>query len=473
MLLHVSSGKPHQIAPPSAAAEAKHFRDLVEANADWLWEVDPDGRYTYASPKVKEILGYEVEEVLGRTPFDFMAPSEAARVSAEFLEAVAQRRPINGLLNVNLTRQGGEVILETSGVPIFDEQDRFLGYRGVDRDVSAREHTLGRLRLADAAMQHSAEGILVADAQGQLIAVNPAFLAMSGYGEAELLGRPPSMLSSAADPRQRLWDLIGKEGKWSGEGVCRHHSADTFSVWLTLSAVHHGRRVTGYVALISDMTERQLAEATIRFQASHDALTQLANRTAWLAALRHALVEAHDGGARAAVLFVDLDGFKAANDRFGHGVGDTLLSTTARRLERCVRRTDLVARFGGDEFTILLRGHTVKSAPERVAKACVEALAVPFRIDGNDVRISASIGVAVFPSHGRTVDALVASADGAMYVAKRAGGSQVAVAEPVAGPPSPPQEKRKKPRVRASGAAGKRPTTTAGRRGRSASRRRG
>jgi diguanylate cyclase (GGDEF)-like protein len=227
---------------------------------------------------------------------------------------------------------------------------------------------------------------------------------------------------------------------------------------MTISAVRDGAHVTGFVALVSDMTERQLAEATIRFQATHDALTQLSNRVAWLAAFKRALAETTS----AAVLFVDLDGFKGANDRHGHGVGDVLLSTTARRLERCVRRTDLVARFGGDEFTILLRDLNAKHAPARVAKACVAALKVPFRIDGIDVRISASIGVAVFPEHGKTVDALVAAADRAMYVAKRAGGDAVQLA----------RAKKKKKKVRASGAAGTRTRKAAAGTARSASPRR-
>jgi diguanylate cyclase (GGDEF)-like protein/PAS domain S-box-containing protein len=459
----VSSGKDQS---PRGKAEGEHFRALVEVTSDWLWEIDGSGRYSYASPKVKDLLGYEVSEVLGRSPFDFMPAGEVERVGAEFGQIVAERREFHELINTNLHKDGHEVILETSGVPIFDRQGTFAGFRGIDRDVTAREHDLRRLRLANAAMQSAAEGIVVADAQGAITAFNPAFALLSGYREAELLGQPPSMLSSEEDPRQRLWDLIGKAPKWSGEGLCRHRSGEAFSVWLTISAVRHGSEVTGYVALVSDMTERQLAEATIRFQATHDALTQLVNRTAWLAALKRALIDARSRESSVAVLFLDLDGFKRANDRYGHGVGDVLLSTTARRLERCVRRSDLVARFGGDEFTILLCGLTTKHAPQRVAKACVAAMKVPFRIDGNDVRISASVGVAVFPDHERQAEALVAAADRAMYEAKRAGGGRVHLLDA-------PSAKAKKPRpVKAAGGSARRsPSAPAARR--AASRRRG
>ncbi len=443
------SGGSH-IASPTRSSKAlplpaltEHFRALAEVTSDWLWEVDTEGRYTYVSPKVKDLLGYEVAEVLGRAAFDFMRPAEATRVRAAFALFVRDRAPFRELLNVNLHKGGAEVVLESSGVPVFGANGLLEGFRGIDRDVTHREHELHRLRLADAAVQASAEGIVVADAQGNITACNPVFSSMSGFTEAELLGRPPSMLSSSEEGRERLWDLLGHAAKWVGEGQCRHRIGEPFPVWITISAVRTGEQVTGFVALVSDMTERQLAEATIRFQATHDALTQLSNRAAWLSSFRRALTSAHANGSRASVLFVDLDGFKAVNDKYGHGVGDVLLSTTARRLEGRVRRTDLVGRMGGDEFTILLTDVTRKGAPERVAKACVKALSRPFRIDGIDVRISASIGLAVFPQHGTSVDALVAVADGAMYVAKRAGGGRVQVAGE---------------KVKASGAAGTRST---------------
>lgn len=321
---------------------------------------------------------------------------------------------------------------------------------GWEADPDHRDQLLRRLRLADAAVQSSAEGIVVADASGRILSCNPAFLEMTGCDEAALVGKAPTLLRASAHPQRRVWDLLADGYRWSGEGLCRPRDGEPFSVWMTLSAVHHGPHVTGYVALVSDMTERKLAEATIRFQASHDALTQLLNRAAFLSALERAVREAASCNERLAVLFIDLDGFKAANDRHGHAVGDALLATTARRLERCVRRSDLVCRFGGDEFTLLLRG--VKAdAPMRVARTVVKALAAPFHIDGIDVRVSGSVGLALFPTSGTTRDALIAAADEAMYAAKRAGGSRA---------------------LRASAAAGTRSTTRAAPAGRTPSRRR-
>jgi diguanylate cyclase (GGDEF)-like protein len=207
---------------------------------------------------------------------------------------------------------------------------------------------------------------------------------------------------------------------------------------MTLSGVQDSaaNHVSGFVALVSDMTERRAAEATIRFQATHDMLTQLANRAAFLPALKK-VVQA-SALAPAAVFFIDLDGFKPVNDVHGHGVGDELLCAVARRLERCVRQTDLVARFGGDEFIVLIREPAGPHVPKRVAQSIVEAVAEPYRIEGLEVRVSASVGVALVPAHGRTVDEVVAAADRAMYAAKRAGGNCVRFARAVAPP-------RKKP----------------------------
>ena len=434
---------------PSWFREAAHLRALVEVTSDWLWEVDAEGRYTFSNPKVVELLGYEVHEVLGKTPFDFMAPAEAKRVGALFAAIMEDRVEFHDLVNVNLHRAGHEVVMETSGVPIFGDDGSFLGFRGIDRDVTERTLAERRLLLADAAVKASAEGIIVADTSGSITAVNPAWATMSGFPESAQLGRQPSMLSATDSARAHLWELLDGEPKWSGEGTCRHRSGETFPVWMTLSKVFDdARAVKGYVALVSDMTERRAAEATVRFQANHDAVTQLANRNAFLSTLTRAIADGLRNHERVAVLFIDLDCFKPVNDQHGHGVGDVLLAATARRLERCVRRTDLVARFGGDEFTILLRGLSTDAVPRRVAQACVKALAASYRLEGLQVRVGASIGVALCPTHGTTADTLIAAADAAMYEAKRAGGGRVVVSG--AGARTVKPKKRASPKQRAA-----------------------
>lgn len=405
--------------------ELSRYRELAENTSDWLWEIDAAGRYTYVSPRVTALLGYRPDEVLGKSPFDFMTPAEAKRLAPEFSRIAEDRRSFQGVVNVNRHKDGHDVVLETSGVPVFDAHGLFRGYRGVDRDVTARLKAERNLRLADAVVRSAAEGIIVADDEGRVTRANPAFLTLTGYSADEVLGRAPAMLVRPdGSSREQLWALLDGEARWSGEGTCRHKSGEGFPVWMTLSGVEEAAtQVSGFVALISDMTERRAAEATIRFQATHDMLTQLSNRAAFLSALKKLL---GPGGPRTgAVFFLDLDGFKPVNDAHGHGVGDELLNAVARRLERVVRQTDLVARFGGDEFTVLLREGAGAPVAKRVSTAIVQAIAEPYRIQGLQLNVTASVGVALVPTHGRTVDAVVAAADRAMYEAKRQGGNRV------------------------------------------------
>lgn len=431
--------------------ELRHYKELAENTSDWLWEVDEQGVYTWAGPRIATLLGYTPDEVLGKTPFDFMPPAEAKRVGALFARVVEDRRSFSGLVNTNRHKDGREVVLETSGVPIFDAHGLFKGYRGVDRDITARLRAERSLRLADAVVRSAAEGIILADMDGRVTTANPAFLALTGYALEEVVGRTPAMLVRPdGNSRRHLWALLDHSTRWSGEGTCRHKTGETFPVWMTLSGVQDSaaNHVSGFVALVSDMTERRAAEATIRFQATHDMLTQLTNRAAFLAALKKVV---QPGALQpAAVFFLDIDGFKPVNDLHGHGVGDELLCAVARRLERCVRQTDLVARFGGDEFIVLLREPANANVPKRVAQAIVAAVAEPYRIEGLELRVTASVGVALVPAHGRTVDAVVAAADRAMYTAKRRGGDCVCFAKALA-PPRKQRAKapaRKRPRAR-------------------------
>jgi diguanylate cyclase (GGDEF)-like protein/PAS domain S-box-containing protein len=409
--------------------ELAHYRALAENTADWLWEVDGAGVYTWVGPRSEALLGVPPEAMVGRTLLDFMPRAEAKRVGVLLRRILPARRAFNGLVHANRHRDGREVVLEASAVPITDARGRFAGFRGIDRDVTARLRAERSLRLADVVVRSAAEGIVLADVGGRITTVNPAFLALTGAALADLVGRPPAMLGRPdGNARRPLWALVRGAGHWSGEGTCRRTTGETVPVWMTLSAVRDPtiKGAAGFVALVSDMTERRAVEATMRFQATHDPLTALANRGAFLAALDGAI---RTGEGPAAVFFLDLDGFKPVNDQHGHGVGDELLCAVARRLERCVRRSDLVARFGGDEFIVLLRDPAGAQVPRRVAQSIIDAVAEPYRIEGLELRVSASVGVALVPAHGRTAHAVVTAADRAMYAAKRRGGGRLQLAK--------------------------------------------
>ena len=297
------------------------FRNLVETTSDWIWEVDENIVYTYASPNIRGILGYKTEEVIGKTPFDFMPPEEVKRVADMFDSIVAARKYFTNLENTNLHKDGHPVILETSGVPVIDPEGKFCGYRGMDRDI----------------------------------------------------------------------------------------------------------------------TMRKQVEEQIRALAFYDALTQLPNRRLLNDRLEQAMAASKRSGRYGALMFLDMDNFKPLNDTHGHDVGDLLLMEAAQRLTRCVREMDTVARFGGDEFMVMLGeldADKAESATQAgiVAEKICATLAEPYMLKLEcevktettvEHRCTTSIGVVLFIDHQARTEEIIKWADMAMYQAKQAGGNLI------------------------------------------------
>jgi PAS domain S-box-containing protein len=250
-------------------SEAK-FRSLVEATSDWIWETDATGRYTYASPRVRDLLGYEPGEVLGRTPFSLMPPDEAERVRAAFERAAAQRASIVDLRNLNFHRQGHLVVLETSGVPNFDAQGRLQGYRGIDRDVTARTRAEEALREREAFIQAlldtSRDWIWAIDVDGVHTYSNPAVRSILGYDASEIVGRAASDLVVAED-RERvgveLERCVEQRCGWSNLVVRWRHQdgSHRFLESNSVPILDANGRLIGFRGVDRDITERQRAEA--------------------------------------------------------------------------------------------------------------------------------------------------------------------------------------------------------------------
>lgn len=285
-----------------------------------------------------------------------------------------------------------------------------------------------RVLLAEAAFRATDTGIVVLDADYRIIRVNPAFTRLTGFATEDVLGQPPAMLGSGEREtgfHDRILREMSPEGGWEGEVWNRRRSGEVFAVWLRVNAVRdESGALSGYVAVLSDITRRKKAEAELVRQATRDPLTGLPNRSL-LRSLMHEAVERAEAQAKScAFLFVDLDGFKAINDSHGHDVGDELLKDAARRLRGAVRASDEVGRLGGDEFVILLNEVSGMADAGAVAAKVVAALSEPFSLGPITAGVSASVGVAVWPDDGRTPDALLKKADEAMYRAKNGGKNQ-------------------------------------------------
>lgn len=293
-----------------------------------------------------------------------------------------------------------------------------------DRDQALRL-SQRNLHLAERVIESSLEGIMITDAEGLIESVNPAFTRLTGYSPEEVIGKRPSVLSSGRHDRafyQQMWQQIHRDGHWQGEVWNRRKSGQIYPELLTIAAIRdEDEAITHYAALFSDISEMKESEERIRNLAYYDPLTQLPNRRLFADRLAVAIAHAHRQQGKLAVMFVDLDRFKRINDSLGHGVGDELLQQVAQRLIDAVREDDTVARMGGDEFIVLLAEVEEIEPVAQVARRVIAAMTTPFAIAGQELVVTCSLGISIYPDDGEQADDLIQNADTAMYRAKEAG----------------------------------------------------
>ena len=295
-----------------------------------------------------------------------------------------------------------------------------------NRVMDKARELLSEQRMSRIVFENSLEGIIVTDARSQIQMVNQAFSQTTGYSASEVVGLTPALLKSGkqdASFYKEFWRVLGERGEWRGEIWNRHKNGSIYAEWMNICAVKNRLGVIEhYVAIFSDITERKKREEMITFQAYHDALTGLPNRVLFLDRLQQMLVQARrlKTGA-AAVMFLDLDRFKEINDTLGHDAGDACLKEVARRLRQCVRASDTVARMGGDEFTLLLPEVVEEAVARTVAQKILDAMQLPMNLAGQEVVITTSIGISLFPRDGDDGETLLKHADAAMYMVKGSG----------------------------------------------------
>lgn len=303
-----------------------------------------------------------------------------------------------------------------------------VNYRGdslffsIIHDITERKHTETELRIAAAAFE-AQEGMIITDANGVILRVNSAFTEITGYTSEEVLGRTPRILKSDIHDENfysEMWGTLKLAGKWQGEVWDRRKSGEIYPKWLTITAVKGDNGVTThYVGVHLDITERKHAEKQLQLLAHNDPLTGLPNRALFHDRLEHGLRLARRNQESMAVLFLDLDHFKEINDTLGHDMGDALLIEATNRILASVRKTDTVARMGGDEFTVIITELKSACDAEHVAKDILSAFLQPFELNAKFYNVGCSIGVAISPEHGNDNKTLLKNADAAMYYAKR------------------------------------------------------
>ncbi|ACA39666.1 putative bifunctional diguanylate cyclase/phosphodiesterase [Lysinibacillus sp. fkY74-1] len=275
--------------------------------------------------------------------------------------------------------------------------------------------------------ENVSEGIMITDEYKKIVMVNPAFEFVTGYKRDDVVGKTPAVLQSGVHELPfylEMWEQIRQEGIWQGEIWNRRKTGDVYPEWLTIVCVTNDEgKVTNYCGIFTDLSERKIVENELEKRLLTDSLTEVSNRFAYIERMDNLLesTSAISHSVQHAVYFLDLDRFKQINDTLGHAVGDSILIEVAKRLKQLLKNKDIIARYGGDEFVITLTN--VKNVKEaaKFAEQIISNIEKPMMINGQEVFISTSIGVSVYPVDGRNTEELINCADRAMTYSKKNG----------------------------------------------------
>ena len=425
------------IARDKLTKQERGYRLLAENISDIIIKMDLELRLEYVSPSIKSVLGWdpdklkvedlpegyrEVLQVFKETVENELAQVDLEAVPADVLSVrkselffpCFQQAPIPFEVEFSLIREGGDAI---------------TGILLVARDIRERKQMDHELQMAAKVFDSNADGILILDAKGNICQVNPSMLMITGYEAEDLLGWPPTEFLVAGEEEESIDDVYRKAigtGTWRGERLATRKNGATFYAMYSVTVLFDkSNKLDSTIVTLRDITDSKVHEERIQNLAYYDALTGLPNRTLFLDRLDQELQRCERHQHFAALLFLDLDQFKAINDSLGHALGDELLKQASDRLQENIRSEDTVGRMSGDEFTIILAGQRIKehvvTAASNVAQKIMTRLAEPFVLEGSEVFISVSIGVAIYADDGIDSSTLLRSADTAMYFAKQAG----------------------------------------------------
>jgi len=422
-----------EVAQQALAEREALLDNLTTAASDAVIMLDGQGRTVFWNLAAERILGYSAEEVAGREFHKLIIPDRFHPDYKKGLDGFSETGywPIMGkaMELAGRHKDGHEVLVEMSVAAV-----RHAGSWhaiAILRDISERKRVERQLQMGSRVMAHAYEAIMVTDAGGKIEMVNPAFTEITGYAAAEVLGRNPSLLQSGRHDElffEAMWREIGEKGVWQGEMWNRRKDGELFPALLSISTVRDSDgKVMNYIGIFSDITRSKESEQRLEL---HDALTGLANRLLFLDRLRQAIHQARRSRVKLGVMFLDLDGFKAVNDTYGHRIGDALLQQVAGRIQALLREQDTVARLGGDEFTVLVQGvrHAVEA--RGIAEKIRAGLAQAFEVEGHSCVVGVSIGISCYPLDGDSAETLLEQADAAMYQAKQGGRNRFCFSSP-------------------------------------------
>ena len=389
---------------------------------------DRTGKIRYWNPASERLYGWTSKEVVGRSIEEIFIGSDCIGGYFEKLEDITEQGEALTPYEVSVRCKNGEerMVLTTSfAIPMGHGE---MGFASMDLDVTQQHKTQTHLSLLASVFEHASEGILICSTDRIIEEVNDAFCQLSGFTRDELIGKTPDILQyeiSQSKHDKPLSRALQQEGHWSGEMVHRRKDGHLFTSLVTVNTVRDSKGARHrYIALLSDITSLKQHQVRLERMAHYDSVTDLPNRVLLAERLQHAIVQLNrHRDETLAVLYIDLDGFKAVNDRYGHQVGDALLIELAKRMKSTLRETDTLARLGGDEFAAVLTNLVEQQDCERALTKLLSVISSPVTLNGLELRVSASIGVVCrhYQEEVCDPDHLLRQADHAMYKAKATG----------------------------------------------------
>jgi diguanylate cyclase (GGDEF)-like protein/PAS domain S-box-containing protein len=406
----------------------ERFENLVAHSSDLISIANAEGEIIYISPSVKRLLGYEPHEVTGHQRQPLIDPEDVPRVAAAIIDDRAPDAEPRLVRYRARHRDGSWRFFEGVTTNLLHEPS-VAGFVTNARDVTERQAAEQKAAQLTAVLERSNEVVVLSDPGGAVVYANRRARAFFGLDGPENVA-DLSTIESRERLRSEIMPFVRRHGLWTGELALRTSQSTEVPMIATLQA----HRENGEIVLIStiahDITELKKTQHRLHHEATHDTLTGLPNRALFNEVAEQALNRASRDDATTAVMFLDLDGFKAVNDSLGHDAGDRLLVEVARRLRVAVRAGDVVARIGGDEFCVLAERISDEREARDLSRRLLDAVGTPLKLEGRDVQISTSIGLALDTTGAEMIGSLVRDADVALYRAKHNGRGRVEVFTP-------------------------------------------
>ncbi|HEY5715820.1 MAG TPA: diguanylate cyclase, partial [Psychromonas sp.] len=419
--------KKEQSASHSAAQNLQFIRKIIDSMPNMIGYWDKELRCQFANTAfnkwytqpAKDIVGVSFKELAGEKLYALNKPYIQNVLAGEAQRFERTLKKANGSTSNILAHY----------IPDFDFDGSVKGFSIQSSEVTDLKETEAQLKLAACVFGSTLDGIVITDVTGIILSVNPAFSDITGYSADEAIGQTPRLLKSYRHNQAfyaLMWEKLATQGQWYGEIWNRRKDGALFLERLSISMVRDEEgRPLRYVSVFSDITDLWHKDEHLKHLAFHDALTDLPNRTLLMERLEQKIINCERQQNNLAVMFLDLDGFKLINDKFGHNVGDDLLKVISKRLLELVRQSDIAARLGGDEFIFVLNNPKAKDDILHVARRILSSINKPIEVCGITLEIGSSIGISLFPDDGiKSID-LIKKADKAMYVSKASGRNSI------------------------------------------------